>query len=241
MRGGLRRVPDVRDHGALYRVGVVVLISASLAVSGCGGRTQTSSGGSGTSSSIGTQASTSTASGSTQSSSRSTEPDDELAWVPFGPDDPAYPTPGWDAYYYFLAHDCDKLSNDVQSKSGHLYESAVAVCYAAVDGQQSQWDVAAKAFKARTAADAIGPAPCVDDTIANMVSALLTWHDSHPGRQPHLTFPQTANRRTACSHDHNSVQPEPSTTESATTTTTRSTTTATTTSPTTPTTTTGSR
>jgi hypothetical protein len=149
-----------------------------------------------------------------------------LAWVPFGPDDPDFPTPGWDVYYYFLAHDCDKLSNDVQNKTGRLYQSAVAVCYAAVDGQQSQWDVATNAFKARTAADAIGPAQCVDDTIAGMVATLLAWHDSHPGRRPHLTFPHTADRRTACSRDHNSVQPEPSTTES-TTTTTRSTTSAT--------------
>jgi hypothetical protein len=238
MHGGKRRVPDIAGQGALHRVAIVALIAVGLAVSACGGATQPSSTGSTTSSSTGAQPSTSTTSGSTQSSTGATGSDDELAWVPFGPDDPAFPTPGWDVYYYFLAHDCDSLRDKVQNKTGHLYESAVAVCYAAVDGQQSQWDVTAKAFKARTSADAIGPAQCVDDTIARMVATLLAWHDSHPGRQPHLTFPQTANRRTACSRDHNSVQPQP--TESTTTTTSPSSTTATTTSATTGTT-TGSR
>jgi len=240
MHGGQRRVVDAAGHGARHRVAAVALIAVGLTGSACGGATQPPSTGSTTSPSTGAQASTSTtSSGSTQSSTVATGPDDQLAWVPFGPDDPAFPTPGWDVYYHFLAHDCDSLRDTVQNKTGHLYQSAVAVCYAAVDVQQSQWDVAAKAFKARTSADAIGPAQCVDDTIAGMVATLLAWHDSHPGRRPHLTFPQTADRRTACSRDHNSFQPP--TTESTTTTTTRrSSTTATTTSPTTGTT-TGSR
>ncbi|SIM74631.1 Uncharacterised protein [Mycobacteroides abscessus subsp. abscessus] len=50
--------------------------------------------------------------------------DDGLAWVPYGPKDPAFPTPGWDVYVYFLKHDCDSLKN-VQNPSGNLYDAAV--------------------------------------------------------------------------------------------------------------------
>jgi hypothetical protein len=86
-----------------------------------------------------------------------------------------------------------------------LYNAAVAACLAAVDGERNQWDIAASAFEGRDEGPPIGPAQCVDDTIATMVATLLAWHDKHPGQQPKLTFPQTANGRTACSRDNNSV------------------------------------
>ncbi len=198
-------------HRAMRVVGILGL----LAVSACGGGTQTSSGGSTASDTTGTSASAAKTSSSSSPTSGSTDSNDGLAWVPFGPNDPDFPTPGWDVYYYFTAHDCDKLQNDVQQKTGNLYKSAVAICYAAVKGQQSQWDVANNAFNARTADDAIGPAQCVDDTIATVVAALLAWHEQHPGRQPVLTFPETTDKRTACSRDHNSFgESSSSTTES---------------------------
>lgn len=179
-----------------------------------------------------------TGGGGGSSPSGKTPKDDGLAWVPYGPKDPAFPTPGWDVYAYFLKHDCDSLKN-VQKPEGNLYEAAVGVCRAAVNGEASQWDAAAKAFAARAGGLEIGPAQCVDDTIAAMVTKLLAWHDEHPGSQPELTFPQT-DGRTACSKDNNSFVPpdeSDSSTTSSTTLSTTSTTSSTTTSSTTTTTT----
>ncbi|MUM16044.1 hypothetical protein FZI91_12205 [Mycobacterium sp. CBMA271] len=177
--------------------------------------------------------------GDDSSSPAKTPKDDGLAWVPYGPKDPAFPTPGWDVYVYFVKHDCESLKN-VQKPEGKLYDAALAACRAAVNGEQSQWDVAATAFAARGAGTEIGPVQCVDDTIAAMVTKLLAWHDEHPGSQPELSFPQTGGR-TACSRDNNSFVPPDetdstttsSTTSSTVTTTSSTTTTTTTTSPTT--------
>ncbi|GAB5902335.1 hypothetical protein [Mycobacteroides chelonae] len=169
--------------------------------------------------------------GGGSSTSGKTPKDDGLAWVPYGPKDPAFPTPGWDVYVYFLKHDCDSLKN-VQKPEGNLYEAAVGVCRAAVNGEESQWDVAATAFAARGTGVEIGPAQCVDDTIAAMVSKLLAWHEANPGRQPELTYPQT-DGRTACSKDNNSFVPPNETDSSTTSSTTPSTTSSSTTSATT--------
>ena len=133
------------------------LLTAALALNGCGAAnenssTETTSGttvGRGTSTS---HSGSSSASGSGSGSSGS--PDNGLAWVPFGPDDPKFPTPGWDVYYYFLEHNCQSLQNDVQTPDagfGNLYRAAVAVCRAAVDGEQDQWSVASAAFADRGA------------------------------------------------------------------------------------------
>lgn len=234
---GTRPAPSLRRQRTVPRIVAVAVAAASLTLSACGGATQPSSTGVDTSSS-GTQKSTTTTSvnssgtgtgtGTSESGSSS---HDELAWVPFGPNDPDFPTPGWDVYFYFLKHDCQDLQGSVQkpdSGFSPLYDAAVAACRAAVDGEQSQWDVAATAYQARNNGPAIGPAPCVDDTIATMVAELLAWHDKHPGQRPALTFPQTADGRTACSRDNNSVAgPGGTTTTSTTTTTTTSTTTST--------------
>lgn len=77
------------------------------------------------------------AGGGGSSTSGKTPKDDGLAWVPYGPKDPAFPTPGWDVYVYFLKHDCDSLKN-VQKPEGNLYDAAVGVCRAAVNGEESQ-------------------------------------------------------------------------------------------------------
>ena len=128
------------------------LLTAALALNGCGAATENSS----TVSTSGTviettgtspspSASSPGPSGSGSGSGSSGSPDTGLAWVPFGPDDPKFPTPGWDVYYYFLAHDCGSLQSSVQTPGdgfGNLYKAAVAVCRAAVDGDQSQWSVA---------------------------------------------------------------------------------------------------
>ena len=170
------------------------LLTAALALNGCGAATENSS----TVTTSGTviettgtspspSASSPGPSGSGSGSGSAGSPDTGLAWVPFGPDDPKFPTPGWDVYYYFLAHDCGSLQSSVQTPGdgfGNLYKAAVAVCRAAVDGEQSQWSVASEAFADRGDGVLIGPASCVDDTIASMVSTLLDWHETHPGRQP---------------------------------------------------------
>ena len=209
------------------------LLTAALALNGCGAATENSS----TVSTSGTviettgtspspSASSPGPSGSGSGSGSSGSPDTGLAWVPFGPDDPKFPTPGWDVYYYFLAHDCGSLQSSVQTPGdgfGNLYKAAVAVCRAAVDGDQSQWSVASGAFADRGDGVVIGPASCVDDTIASMVSTLLEWHEKHPGRQPDLTFPRTVDGRTACSRDNNKIAGPDDSSESSTTSPTEST------------------
>ena len=220
---------------------------AGLVATGCGAAEENSSNQTGaptTTGTVGETVRTSTisagptsgpsSSGSGSGSGSSETPDNELAWAPFGPDDPKFPTPGWDVYYYFLEHNCQSLQNDVQTPDagfGNLYRAAVAVCRAAVDGEQDQWSVASAAFADRGAGAAIGPSGCVDETISAMIQTLLAWHDQHPGRQPSLTFPKTSDGRTACSRDNNSIAgPVPdSTTDSTTTSSTESTTSSTTT------------
>ena len=120
------------------------LLTAALALNGCGAANENSSTETTSGTTVGTGTSTShsgssSASGSSSESSGSA--DTGLAWVPFGPDDPKFPTPGWDVYYYFLAHDCGSLQGSVQTPNdgfGNLYNAAVAVFRAAVDGEQSQ-------------------------------------------------------------------------------------------------------
>jgi hypothetical protein len=198
-------------------------LATGLLVAGCGGTARNSTESTHdavtTTPAVSGTVSTSSPAGATQSPSATSSPagsassseksdDDELAWAPFGPGDPKFPTPGWDVYYYFLAHDCNALQNNVQTPDdgfGNLYEAAVAVCLAAVDGQQDQWKVASEAFADRAGGAAIGPADCVDKTIATMTSTLLKWHDANPAGKPRLTFPRTADGRTACSRDNNSV------------------------------------
>ena len=225
--------------GAIQAIAAVTLLATGLVVTACSVTSENSSGGgSSASSTTGTVVNTastptsssgsssgSSASGSSDSGSGSESTDSSgVAWVPFGPDDPKFPTPGWDVYYYFLAHNCNALQSDVQTPDagfGSLYDAAVAVCRAAVDGEQGQWSVAAAAFDKSGGGAAIGPASCVDETISTMVATLLAWHDQHPGQQPDLTFPQTPDGRTACSRDNNSIAgpaPQSSTIDSTTTT-----------------------
>ena len=225
--------------GAIQGIAAVTLLAAGLVVTGCSVASENSSGGgSGASSTTGTvvntvgtpTSSSGSSSGSSTSGSSDSGPGSDstdssgVAWVPFGPDDPKFPTPGWDVYYYFLAHNCHALQSDVQTPDvgfGSLYNAAVAVCRAAVDGEQGQWSVAVAEFDKRGGGAAVGPASCVDETISTMVATLLAWHDQHPGQQPDLTFPQTADGRTACSRDNNSIAgpaPQSSTTDSTTTT-----------------------
>ena len=199
------------------------LLTAALALNGCGAANENSSTETTSGTTVGTGTSTShsgssSASGSSSESSGSA--DTGLAWVPFGPDDPKFPTPGWDVYYYFLAHDCESLQSSVQTPGdgfGNLYKAAVAVCRAAVGNEESQWSVASEAFADRGDGVVIGPASCVDESIASMVSTLLAWHEKHPGQQPDLTFPQTADGRTACSRDNNTIAGSADSSESSTT------------------------
>jgi hypothetical protein len=103
------------------------LLTAALALNGCGAATENSSTVS-TSGTVAETALTSTSpsasspgpSGSGSGSGSSGSPDTGLAWVPFGPDDPKFPTPGWDVYYYFMAHDCESLQSSVQTPGDGL-------------------------------------------------------------------------------------------------------------------------
>ncbi len=220
-----------RASGAALRLTATALIVGLLST-GCGVAEENSTdkiGASTTTDTLGETVRTSTTTSGTSSGTAGAgsdttspgSPDSGLAWVPFGPDDPKFPTPGWDVYYYFLEHNCQSLQNDVQTPDagfGNLYKAAVAACRAAVDDEQDQWAVASTAFADRGADAAIGPADCVDETISTMVETLLAWHDQHPGEQPALTFPNTADGRTACSRDNNSIAgpPADSTTDSTT-------------------------
>jgi hypothetical protein len=89
-----------------------------------------------------------------------------FAWAPFGPDDPQIPTPGWPAYNPFADGNCSKLRKNLDSL-GAFGKAMVAVCAAAIEGRQDQWEVAEKAFAAGDASS------LADDCLAKKVTGLL--------------------------------------------------------------------
>ncbi|MPZ74713.1 MAG: hypothetical protein GEU74_16120 [Nitriliruptorales bacterium] len=125
------------------------------------------------------------------------EPDDtgeqdaeSLSWVPFGPSDPDIPTPSWPAYNAFASGDCAALeSYTAEQDVGAFGRAMVAVCAAAVDGQQEQWDEVA----ALAGAD---PSTLANDCLAEQVSALidraLDWHERNPDQSPDVQFVRVA-------------------------------------------------
>jgi hypothetical protein len=86
----------------------------------------------------------------------------------------------------------------------------VAVCAAAVDGQQDQWEVAASAV---TAGD---PSRLANDCVASEVNGLLeralAWHEEHPGQNPDIEFPVVAGQ-TQCGKQAGSLTEVPQETE----------------------------
>ena len=119
--------------------------------------------------------------------------DEGLAWVPFGPNDPLNPTPSWPVYNAFADGNCsalrDYLSGDGASV-GEFGRAMAAVCAAAIEGQQDQWEVAEAAF---SAAD---PSTLANDCLAPVVLDLLTraldWHRRNPGKDPEVHFNRLA-------------------------------------------------
>jgi hypothetical protein len=113
--------------------------------------------------------------------------------VPFGPSDPTVPTPSWPAYRAFADGDCGALQAYLDTPDGSgvgdFGKAMVAVCRAAVEGRQDQWEVAA----GLAAAD---PSSLADDCLAGVVKDLLdralAWHRDHPGAKPAVRFQRLA-------------------------------------------------
>lgn len=126
--------------------------------------------------------------------------DDGLAWVPFGPKDPTFPTPSWPAYNAFAEGKCDQLQDYLSSDDGagiaesDLALAMVAVCQAAFLGEQEQWDVA----KEHASADAEGiQNTCLDAAVRELLKRALAWHDEHPGQKPVVQI-QRVDAQTEC-------------------------------------------
>ena len=112
--------------------------------------------------------------------------DDSLTWVPFGPNDPDIPTPSWPAYNPFADGNCPALEEYTSEQDlGDFGRAMVALCFAAVEGQQDRWDELAQV------ADG-DPSTLANDCLAPLVSDLiwraLAWHQQNPGENPEVQF-----------------------------------------------------
>ena len=124
---------------------------------------------------------------------------DGLAWVPFGPKDPTNPTPTWPAYNSFAEGKCVQLRDYLSNEGAGIAESdlakaMVAVCAAAIEGQEDQWKVA----EAHADPDLSGILDsCLGAAIKELLDRALAWHQTYPGRTPVVQF-QTVEGRTEC-------------------------------------------
>jgi hypothetical protein len=113
--------------------------------------------------------------------------DEELAWVPFGPSDPTFPTPAWPLYRELADGNCSTLQANLTNGNGtgEFGTAMLALCLAAVEGHQDQWAVA----KAAAGADAskLGN-DCVAAVVKDLLDRALAWHDRHPGATPTVRF-----------------------------------------------------
>ncbi|WP_427890509.1 hypothetical protein ACQHIV_00435 [Kribbella sp. GL6] len=116
-----------------------------------------------------------------------------LAWVPFGPKDPQFPTPSWPAYNALAAGKCPELQDYLSHDTGGLQGTGIAtamlaVCRAAVDGDTAQWP----AVEQNVGAD---PAPLGNDCLAALVTDLLAravaWHQAHPAGKVTVQYRRT--------------------------------------------------
>ena len=119
--------------------------------------------------------------------------DDDVAWVPFGPNDPDIPTPSWPAYNAFADGNCSALRDYLSGEGsgvGEFGSAMAAVCAAAIEGDQGQWEVAEAAL---AAAD---PSTLANDCLASVVEDLLRraieWHNRNPGKTPEVRFNRVA-------------------------------------------------
>jgi hypothetical protein len=114
---------------------------------------------------------------------------DGIDWVPFGPNDPKSPTPGWPVYNAFAAGDCPALRSVPDTDSvGDLGAAMKAVCAAAIEGQADQWEVAERSL----AGGGSLANSCLDPLVRNLLERALAWHHNHPGKQPQARKRQVA-------------------------------------------------
>ena len=138
---------------------------------------------------------------------------EELAWVPFGPSDPTFPTPSWPVYRAFANGDCSALQDYLSSPEGESVDgfgqAMLAVCQAAVEGRQDRWEAA----KAAAGAD---PSTLANDCLATVVKDLLdralAWHERNPGAKPTVRF-QRLTGQTDCGSQDSSESTEETTSE----------------------------
>jgi hypothetical protein len=136
---------------------------------------------------------------------------EELAWVPFGPSDPTFPTPSWPIYRAFANGDCSALQDYLNSPEGQSVEgfgqAMVAVCQAAVEGRQDRWGAAK---------DAAGSDPsklandCLAAVVKDLLDRALAWHERHPGAKPTVRF-QRLTDQTECGRQDSSESTEETT------------------------------
>jgi hypothetical protein len=111
--------------------------------------------------------------------------DDGLAWVPFGPNDPQIPN-DWAGYRALAQRDCDGVASRV-NRDNKLWQALIAVCAAAVRGDQDQWGPAAKALAASGGAhlfsDNGNPDLCLEGVVRGLLERALAWHRRQPGAQ----------------------------------------------------------
>lgn len=172
---------------------IIALIAAVVLVAGCGGGSSNSNG----ERSDGAER-TSGGEGSTGGKSKGGA-DDELAWVPFGPADPEIPDPAWPAYRLLAEGDCSGLEDFLTgSSAGDFGRAMVAVCAAAVDGRQDQWQVAEQALASADPSplivDTDPSTVCVAAVIEDLLARALDWHKRNPGEQPSVRFPPVADK-----------------------------------------------
>jgi hypothetical protein len=163
------------------------LVSASIIVlalvSGCAGSDET-----GTSSDEGSPPATEAdATSDKDNGDGDGDGDDEsIAWVPFGPSDPRIPTPSWPVYNAFAQGNCSELEDYLETDDiGDFGNAMVALCAAAVDGHEDQWDVA----ETLAGADSTSLAnDCLADVVKELFDRALAWHEEHPGQTPDVQF-----------------------------------------------------
>jgi hypothetical protein len=151
----------------------------------------------------------------TNSSDGGSSSDGGLAWVPFGPDDPDIPTPSWPAYKHFAQGNCSGLqayfNTDDGRRVGDFGKAMVAVCAAAVEGRQDQWEVAARALAAGEASSLAND--CLADEVKDLLERALAWHQRHPGRKPAVQLQEvggkSGERKTDCGKNAPPTETEP--------------------------------
>lgn len=99
--------------------------------------------------------------------------DDGFAWLPFGPAAPSSPPP-FQWYGELERGQCSGTGSGV-------WAALIAVCRAAINGDQTQWAVAANTDMSGGSG---GPGDCLAQAGRTTVHRALTWHQRHPDARP---------------------------------------------------------